>query len=343
MSNDGTWRPEGDHGRPDADATRQVPASELPGAHGSHAAGGAAAGGAASTPPTYSPSTGGASAYSPGGGYGGAGGAGYGGPGDGGYGDEPPEDGRSGRFPWVGVIVAVLAVAAAAVAVWYFLLRDTGSEEGTAEPSGESSSESVSAAPPGEETRSEDEESADPEESTSEDETATEDESAEADEAPTSGTGEDPESPSEDGSDDATDGAEGPEVDATFLEIGETHTLSDGMEVTLDEAERGQSCVTSPGSDYTALTFTIVGGEGDTPGVPPQPGVTLSVPGVDISPVDAIACAGDDALPPVVESGEEVTGTVLVPEPDGGPFDVVFSPTSSIVSGGSEDLAWTIE
>ncbi|MGC5627004.1 hypothetical protein ACPYO6_01980 [Georgenia sp. Z1344] len=358
MSNDSRWRREGNaFEQPDGDATRPIPAdsaaaqgasrydaargaggygaasqsggASAPGASGSHAAtGGEGASGYPSSgaAPTYAPSYGG---------------------GSGGGGDYPPGDDRpqrGGGFPWLAVILGVLAVAVAAAAVWFFLLRDgdeNGGEEPTPDdsgieaPSGEAGSDGTD----GEEESSDDEAPSDDEDET-EDET---DENSETESGPDSespsddaDTDEDDESPSDDGS--------GGADDATVLEIGETHTFDNGMEITLDEAERDAQCLTSPGTPHTALTFTVSAGEDEVvPTVPPLPGITLSTSEGDLSPTDGMGCSTGDSMPPVVDGGEEVTATIYVPEPSDDSFDVLFRPAAGIVTGESESLAWTID
>ncbi|MGC5616413.1 hypothetical protein [Georgenia sp. Z1491] len=375
MSNEGRWRHEGNaFEQPGADATRPVHAGDAPRADGPGAYGpvsgsqGSAGHGTSAYGSDHGRGAQGASAYGSdrtGGAQGAsayrgseytAGGAGaaptyqpsYGG---GSGGDLPPGDGgrtpRGGGFPWLAVILGVLAVAAAAVAVWFFLLRDSGNEEAATDdadvevPSGESGSDS---APPTDEDPSGDETPSDD---------PTEEGTGPGDESDTDSQDE---SETDDGSEDDTGGAESPSDDdadgpgtpddATLLEIGETHTLENGMEVTLDAVERDAECATSPGDPFTALTFTVVAHDDElVPAVPPLPGITVSTSEGDINAVDVLGCIDDsESLPPVVGPGEEATGTVLVPDPVEGSYDVIYQPVTNIVSGGeTEALAWTID
>ncbi|MGO1173918.1 MAG: hypothetical protein ACTMKU_06410 [Actinomycetaceae bacterium] len=368
MTNDGRWRHEGNaFEQPGDDATRQMPAADQH-ASGAHAAGpqggygqpgydgapshgaGPEHGGAraygASSAPVYAPSSG-RSSYDDGAGYDGPGygGGGYGG----GSGDDlPPGGGRGGRrggFPWIGVIVAIIAVAAAAAAVWYFLLRDSGGEDG-----GDESATAGTSQTPEESTSDAAPPPTDPDEPSGDDaEEGSEEESEQG-----TGTGSGDEDATED-PEDGTDGSESPSDDdsegqggndgetggVVELEIGDTHTLSNGAEITLDEVERDFECRIPTSDPLVALTFTVVGG--DTPTDTPRPGISLSTSEGDTGLLDGAGCLDDEGLSPVVESGEEASGIVLIAAPTEDPFDLEFSPVLSGFTGTPETLTWTID
>lgn len=254
-------------------------------------------------------------------------------PGSYGGSDDGQGGGRGGGFPWLAALVGIVAVAGAAFAVWFFLLRD--SDAGTTPqetPTIEAPSDD--AAPPEPDPGETDEDTDEPAEPTEDESEPTNwetDAPTETDE-PT-----DPEDPSaEDYTDDSTlDGA-------IELEIGQTHTMPNGGRITLDSVERGAECAALPGESLTLLTFTVEAGP--LPMDTPQPGITLRGPSGSANWLDSVDCVPQDqALTPLVTSMESATGVVAVVEPGDGEFPVTFTSALDALAGSSASLRWTID
>lgn len=267
--------------------------------------------------PTYTPS------YAAGGG------------GGGGYPPSDPGEDDGGRrgFPWIAVIIGIIAVAAAAAAVWYFLLRDSEPTDEATTPVESVTDETATAGP--------------------EDPEATEESTTDATEEPTEDdtTTEDPDEPTEDDTsapalpEPPTDGGEPDDAIEIELEIGETHTLPNGADITLDEVDRDYECALAVGQDLVALTFTVDAAGASIPTDTPVPGITLSTSEGDLGLLDGAGClGGDEGLPPVVGAGDESTGLVLVEAPTQDAFDLEFRPVLSGLGGDSPGtLIWPVD